>query len=237
MNDQNMDIQENEISLLDLYLIVRKNFIIILTFTILFAMIAAAYAFWIVDETYASNADVMVQVQTDPTVDGSYDYNTAQKLLATIAEFMSKDIVLDEVVRDLDLSYTPSQIRSNLSVTSSNTSFFINIKFVDADAELARKIVDSVIDNAIQIVNNNDAFSSLKNKITRTSFADVGDYEAPNKPLYVAIGIILGGIAGLGFVFIKELMNNSYKSKEQLENAFNIQVLGVIPKYEVKEDF
>ena len=236
MNEQNIEVQENEISLLDLYLIIRKNFILILTFTILLAMIAAGYAFLIVDETYASNADMMVQVQTDQTVDGSYDYNTAQKLLATITEFMSKDVVLDEVVRDLDLSYTPKQIRSNLTVTSSNTSFFINIKFVDVDAELARRIVDSVIDNAIQIANGNDAFSSLKNKMTRTSFADVGVYEAPNKPLYVAIGIILGGITGLGFVFIKELMNNSYKTKEQLENAFTIQVLGVIPKYEVKED-
>jgi len=237
MNEQNMDIQENEISLLDLYLIVRKNIVLILTFTTLFAMIAAGYAFLIVDETYASNADVMVQVQTDQTVDGSYDYNTAQKLLATITEFMSKDVVLDEVVRDLDLSYTPKQIRNNLTITSSNTSFFINIKFVDEDAELARQIVDSVIDNAIQVANGNDAFSSLKNKMTRTSFADAGVYEAPNKPLYVVIGIILGGITGLGFVFVKELMNNSYKSKEQLEAAFKIQVLGVIPEFEVKEDF
>jgi capsular polysaccharide biosynthesis protein len=94
-----------------------------------------------------------------------------------------------------------------------------------------------VIDNAIQVANGNDAFSTLKNKVTRTSYADVGVYEAPNKPLYVVIGIILGGITGLGFVFIKELMNNSFKSKEQLEAAFKIQVLGVIPEFEVKEDF
>lgn len=237
MNENHIDAQENEISILDLYLIVRKHLVLILTFTTFFAMIAAGCAFLIVDETYASNADVMVQVQTDQTVDGSYDYNTAQKLLATITEFMSKDVVLEQVVRDLDLSYTTKQIRSNLTVTSSNTSFFINIKFEDADKDLARQIVNSIIDNTILVANGNDAFSSLKNKVTRTSYADVGVYEAPNKPLYVVIGIILGGITGLGFVFVKELMNNSYRSKEQLEAAFKIQVLGVIPEFEVKEDF
>ena len=105
MYEQNLE-PEHEISLLDLYVILRRNIVLILAFTTLIAMIAAAYAFFIVDETYASNADVMVQVQTDPNIDGSYDYNTAQKLLATIVEFMSKDVVLDEVIRDLDLSYT-----------------------------------------------------------------------------------------------------------------------------------
>lgn len=236
MNEQNLDPQ-NEISLLDLYVILRRNIVLILAFTTLIAMIAAAYAFFVVDETYATNADVMVQVQTDPNIDGSYDYNTAQKLLATIVEFMSKDVVLDEVIRELDLSYTTSQIRRNLTVTSSNTSFFINVKFIDEDAYLARDIVNAVINQSILVANGNDAFSTLKNKITRTSYADIAVYEAPNKPMYVAIGIILGGIVGVGFVFVKEMMNNSYRSKEQLEQAFDIQVMGIIPEFEVKEDF
>ncbi len=236
MNEQNVE-QQNEISLLDLYIILRRNLVLILAFTVLVAMIAASYAFFIVDERFASNADVMVQVQTDPNVDGSYDYNTAQKLLATITEFMSKDVVLDEVVRNLELSYTPNQIRRNLTITGSNTSFFINIKYIDADPNLARDIVNAVINQAILVANGNDAFSTLSNKITRTSYADTGTYAEPNKPLYVAIGIILGGMIGVGFVFIKEMMNNSYKSKEQLEAAFDLQILGVIPEFEVKEDF
>jgi len=236
LNEQNVE-QQNEISLLDLYIILRRNLVLILAFTVLVAMIASSYAFFIVDERFASNADVMVQVQTDPNVDGSYDYNTAQKLLATITEFMSKDVVLDEVVRNLELSYTPNQIRRNLTITGSNTSFFINIKYIDADPNLARDIVNAVINQAILVANGNDAFSTLSNKITRTSYADTGIYAEPNKPLYVAIGIILGGMIGVGFVFIKEMMNNSYKSKEQLEAAFDLQILGVIPEFEVKEDF
>lgn len=228
---------QNEISLIDLFHIVKKNIIIILAFTMLFTILAGAYAFFIADETYASNADVMVQVQVDAAVEGSYDYTTAQKLLTTIAEYMSKDIVLDEVLVDLNLDRTTQSIRSNLSVNSSMTSYFINIKFVDTDPILAKDIVNSVIDNAIRVANDNPAFSSLKDKITRTSYAQVGTYNSPNKPLYLVIGLILGGISGVGFVFIKELMDNSFKTKEQLEAAFGIQVLGIIPTFEVKEDF
>jgi capsular polysaccharide biosynthesis protein len=236
MNEQNNDTQ-NEISLLDLYHIIRRNIVLIFAFTTLFAILAGVYAFVIADAKYSSNADVMVQVEVDTAVEGSFDYSTAQKLLTTIAEYMSKDIVLDEVINDLDLDRTTNNLRSSLTVTSSLTSYFINIKFVDEEPQVARDIVNSVIENAISIANDNPAFTSLKDKITRTSYASPYVYESPNKPLYLVIGIILGGIIGVGFVFIKEFLNNSYKTKEQLEAAFDIQVLGVIPTFEVKEDF
>lgn len=236
MNEQNNETQ-NEISLVDLYLIIRKNLILIFVFTTFFAILAAGYAFFIANETYASNADVMVQVEVDSAVEGSFDYSTAQKLLTTIAEYMSKDIVLDEVIVDLNLEKSTNSLRSGLSVNSSSTSYFINIKFIDENPLLAELIVDSVIENAIEIANGNPAFTSLKDKITRTSDASPYVYEAPNKVLYLVIGVILGGIVGVGFVFIKEFLNNSYKTKEQLEAAFEIQVLGIIPTFEVKEDF
>ncbi|MCD4827148.1 MAG: hypothetical protein K8Q99_05150 [Acholeplasmataceae bacterium] len=236
MNEQNNETQ-NEINLMDLYHILRKNLVLIMAFTMLFAILAAGYAFFLANETYASNADVMVQVEVDSTVEGSFDYSTAQKLLTTIAEYMSKDIVLDEVIADLNLDRTTNNLRSGLSVISSSTSYFINIKFVDEDPLLAELIVDSVIENAIDIANGNPAFTSLKDKITRTSDASPYVYEAPNKLLYLVVGVILGGMVGVGFVFIKEFMNNSFKTKEQLEQTFDIQVLGVIPTFEVKEDF
>lgn len=225
----------NEISLYDIYKILRSHLLIILSFTLIVAILATVYAYAIASPQYKSNADVMVQVQTDTTVQGSYDYTTAQKLLATIAELMKKDVVLDQVILDLGLDMTAQQLRDGLTVTSSTTSYFINISYISPDNQLSMNVVNSVIDNAIDIANNNPSFSSLENKITRTSEAGVGVYESPNKPLYVVVGFILGGIIGVGFAFLKEMFNNTFKTKEQLENAFGIQVLGVIPEFEVKE--
>lgn len=236
MNEQVIDSQ-NEISLVDLFLIIKKNIILILAFTVFVGMLAVVYAFFVVNEKYASSADVMVQVQVTGPVEGSYDYNNAMKLMSTIAEFMEKDIVLNQVNDDLNLNRTANSMRSNLTIKTSVNSFFVNIKYTDENPETAGLIVNSIIDNAIGIANNDPAFPILKDKITRTSFAENGLYSSPNKPLYLLIGIILGGIVGVGFVFLKELLNNSFKTKEQLEAAFGIQVLGTIPEFEVKEDF
>ncbi len=234
MNEQQLE-TTNEISLIDLVKILRANLILILAFTFVFATLATIYAYVIADPKYKSNADVMVQVQTDQAVEGAYDYTTAQKLLATIAELMTKDIVLDNVIDTLGLAMSANQLRSGLTITSSTTSYFINISYVSEDVEETRDVVNAVIDSAIDIANNNLGFSPIKDKITRTSNAGLGVYESPNKPLFIIIGIILGGIVGVGLALIKELFNNTFRTKEQLENYLGIQVLGVIPEFEIRE--
>jgi capsular polysaccharide biosynthesis protein len=230
MNEQQHE-QENEISLLDLYKILRNNIVLILTLTFLVGAIAGAYAFLVVDPKYKSNAYVMVQVQS--ASGDSFDLLNAQRLLSTAADMISMPVVLDMVIEDLELDMTQGQLKSNLTVSSSNTSFFVNIIYISEDKEESKLIVNAVIDSAIEFANENVLI--LKDNIIRTSYADDGVYESPNKTLYVVIGLILGGILGVGIAFIKEMFNNTYRSKDQLEAAFGIQVLGVIPEFEVKE--
>ncbi len=232
MNEQHLE-QENEISLLDLFKILRSNMVLIVLSTLLIGVIAGAYAFLIADPQYKSNAYVMVAVQASSGNEDSFDLINAQRLLSTAAELIKMPVVLEEVIEELDLDMTVSQLGSRLTVTSSNTSFFINVSYLSEDPELSRDIVNEVIDQAKIFADANVPI--LDNNIVRTSFASRGVYDSPNRVLYVVIGLILGGIVGVGIAFLKEMFNNTYRTKEQLEQAFGIQVLGIIPEFEVKE--
>ncbi|MBU1141060.1 MAG: hypothetical protein KKG64_00905 [Firmicutes bacterium] len=222
----------NEISLLDIYRILRSHLLLILIFTFVIAALVTFYAYGIANPKYKSDAYVMIQVQVDPASD-SFDLVNATRLLATAQDLISMPVVLEDVIADLGLNMTVGQLQSNLNVQSSTTSYFINISYISEDNQLSGEVVNAVIESAIDFANGNVAI--LTDNIIRTSYADDGIYESPNKPLYVVIGIILGGIVGVGFAFVKELFNNTFKTKEQLEAAFGIQVLGIIPEFEVKE--
>lgn len=232
MNDQQLE-QTNEISLLDLFKILRSNLVLIILSTLLIGIIAGLYAYLVADPQYKSNAYVMVQVQTGTGTEDSFDLVNAQRLMATAADLIAMPIVLEQVIDDLNLDITAKQLEGSLTVTSSTTSYFINISYLSGDPQLSERVVNSVIDEAIAFANTNVAI--LKDNIIRTSTAQEGVYDSPNKVLYIAIGIILGGILGVGIAFVKELFNNTFRTKEQLESAFGIQVLGVIPEFEVKE--
>lgn len=232
MNDQQLE-QTNEISLLDLFKILRSNLVLIILSTLLIGIIAGLYAYLVADPQYKSNAYVMVQVQTGTGTEDSFDLVNAQRLMATAADLISMPIVLEQVIDDLNLDITAKQLEGSLTVTSSTTSYFINISYLSGDPLLSERVVNSVIDEAIAFANTNVAI--LKDNIIRTSTAQEGVYDSPNKVLYIAIGIILGGILGVGIAFVKELFNNTFRTKEQLESAFGIQVLGVIPEFEMKE--
>ena len=233
MNDQNGD-ATSEISLFDLYHVIRRNILLILFFTAIFFAAATYYAYVIADTKYKSNADVMIQVVVNPDTE-TYDYATAQRLIATIAELMRKDIIINHAIGNLDTDLSATAIRSDLTITSSNTSFFINIAYVSEDPAFAKEVVNEIINSAILITGTDASFSSLANKITRTSFADDGLFDSPNRMLYMAIGVLLGGIVGLGITFIREYFKNTYTNKEQIEAALGIQVLGVIPKFDGKK--
>ncbi len=232
MNEQQFE-NTQEISLVDLFKILRSNLIMIVLSTLIVGIIAGVYAFVIADPQYKSNAYVMVQVQVDGTTTDSFDLVNAQRLLATAAELVSMPVVLEKVATDLDLGLTATDIKNNLTVSSSSTSYFINISYLSEDPAVSKAVVDEVIDEAIAFADTNVAV--LADNIIRTSNAKDGIYDSPNKPLYVVIGLILGGIIGVGIAFIKEMFNNTFRTKEQLEGMLGIQVLGVIPEFEVKE--
>lgn len=232
MNNEQLE-QTNEISLVDLFKILRSHLLLITVLTLLFGAVAAFYAFAVADPTYKSNAYVMVQVQVEGTSGNSFDLVNAQRLMATAADLISMPVVLDKVIEDLDLDITAAQLKSNLTVSSSTTSYFINVSYLSGNPEESKEIVNAVIDSAIAFANDNVAI--LEDNIIRTSTANNGVYDSPNKILYVVIGLILGGIVGVGFAFLQEMFNNTFRTKEQLELAFGIQVLGVIPEFEIKE--
>ena len=52
---------------------------------------------------------------------------------------------------------------------------------------------------------------------------------SPNKVMNIAIAFLLGLMVSVGLVFLLEYLDNTYKTKEQLENELELPVLGTIP--------
>ena len=52
----------------------------------------------------------------------------------------------------------------------------------------------------------------------------------PNKPLNLFVGAFLGILAGVGAAFLREALDTTFKSKEEVEAVLNAPVLATVPK-------
>ena len=240
MTNEN-NVNKKELSLHEIWQILKQHFLFILITTIVFVSIFLLYSSFVITPDYSSNADVMIQVEQD--VSGSngtnFDLVNAFRLIDTVAELMEKEVIITNAIYRLEekgySNLSIEFIRDGLKVVSSSSSYFINISFIDTDPIFAQEVVDSIIDAVIEETDVADAFPVLTDKIRRTSYASDAVYNSPDIIVFTLIGMFLGIFISTGFIFSKEILSTKFKSKDEIESELNIQVLGVIPFMSIKE--
>ncbi len=229
----------SEIDLFELISALKKHVWIILSFLITFLFMGYVYTTYLVTPTYTSSASVMVLVEDEEST-GEYDYLNAARLLDSVAQLMTMDVILEKVNQELSLGYQNEQlsmIKNNLEIEASDTAFFIEISYESTNKVLAKDIVNEIIDQTIIVTSETEEIPFLVNKIKRVSYAYDGVYTSPNKMLYLLVSGMLGILIGSGLVLVIYFLKNTIKSKKDIIQLLNIEVIGEIPAYDIKGDY
>ena len=229
----------NEINLFELLSALKKHVWIILSFLIAFLFIGYVYTTYFVTPTYTSSASVMVLVE-DEESSGEYDYINAARLLDSVAQLMEMDVILEKVNEELSLGYQNEQlsmIKNSLTIEASDTAFFIEISYESTNKVLTKDIVNEIIDQTIIVTSETEEIPFLVNKIKRVSYAYDGVYTSPNKMLYLLVSGMLGMMLGSGLVLLLYFLKNTIKSKKDIIQLLNIEVIGEIPAYDIKGEY
>jgi polysaccharide biosynthesis transport protein len=88
-----------------------------------------------------------------------------------------------------------------------------------------------------QILNLKIASEKIDTALPKTSMVQIVDYAVegvrpvrPNKPLNIALGVIIGLVVGIGLAFFIEYLDTSVKTIDDVERTLQAPVLGVIPQ-------
>src|SRR5690625_395757 len=117
---------EETISLKEIFEVIKKRLLLIISFTIGAALIAAVLSFFVLTPIYQSNTQFIVnQSNQDQQGQMQVDHNTIRtnvELINTYSVIISSRAILDEVINELNLSYTPGQLNDKISVSSEQSS-------------------------------------------------------------------------------------------------------------------
>jgi len=220
-------LEENIISLKEIFEILKKRWKLILTFTLASTLVASISLFLLINPQYESNTKVFIGKEESQKKDYNIsDIQMYQKLLKTYAEVIKTEDLIVKSIEVAKVDIKPKEVLNNLTVVSIPDTQILELKYKSKSPEEAVKLISSVRDEFIKLSSElvpNGNVQILEG--ARFPMSPV----SPNKKMGLLIAIILGLMIGIGITFLIEFLDNTYKSKERLEKELNIPVLGAVP--------
>lgn len=225
MNNQQL---ETSISLTDLFNILRKNVILIATVTVFVTVVVGLVTKFVLPKKYASDTTLRVTVaQNDsPTYN---DLVTSKTLISDYKEIATSRKVLNKVIKDLQLDMSYKQLKNNISVSQVGDSNIIAITATTNDPHLSKIIAEKVADEFMKEVKIHvkiDTLTMIDNAILNETPV------SPKIKLNVIIGFVVGLMLSVGYVLLREFLDSTFKSEEDVTKYLNLPVLASIPVYE-----
>lgn len=206
---------EEEISLKELYQILKKHFFTIVTAILIGTVVSVMVMIFFVTPKYSSEAQLLVNQQGDAN-QSTIQNNEIQaniQLINTYSDILTGHSVLKQVNENLNNMYSVSTLNNAVSVNQSQNSQAFNVRVVMETAEEAQMILNEIInvfETTVQEV--------YKNNVTSIYVLSPASYNSnrvsPSLTMYILLGAMLGLVFSLLIVLIIELMDTTVKDEE-----------------------
>lgn len=218
---------EEVIKIEDIIDILIKRWKMILAITIAATVISGVVSFFVIAPKYEASTKVFIGKEDSKNKDyNNNDIQMYQQLLKTYAGVITTNDLIEKAIKADGLNVESEAVLKSLTVTPGANTQILEIKYINTDKELARDVVDSVtnefIKKATDLIPNGNVKIIESVKLPKAP-------ASPNKTLNIAIAFLLGFMCSIGLAFLLEFMDNTFKTKEQLEQILGVPVIGAIP--------
>lgn len=219
-----------EISLREILELLQENWKMIVIITLVLVGLAAAVTLFFIDKTYSSSTTLIVgrpEGYTSTVSDTANELRINQQLVGTYSEIAKSKSVMTEVNSALNLGFSDGQLAEMINVSTVNDTELIKISVTSEDPVLAASIANKTAEKFMTSV------AELM-KINNLQIVDEAVVNStpvgPNLKLNMAIAFLLGIIFSVGIIFVKETLNTTVKTIDQLKKlAENVSIIGTIP--------
>ena len=225
------EMEEQVISISEIFEALKKRWILIVSITLVATLISGVLSFFVIKPTYETSTKVFIgKEESNQEGYNTNDIQMYQKLLQTYAETIKTNEVVQAAINSTNnTDLTVPAVKGALTVTPVSDTQILQIKYQNKNPEVAKEILEGITNEFVilakELVPNGnvrviEAVQLPENPV------------APNKKMNVAIAFLLGLMVSVGLVFLIEYLDNTFKSKEELERELDIPVVGIIPEIE-----
>ncbi|GAX89381.1 YveK family protein [Effusibacillus lacus] len=222
-----------EIGILELWKILRKRWLLILSAAIGSLGVSGFLSFYVLKPEYEATTILLVQTPQTNNQVAYTELMANQKLIKTYTEILRSRKIADDVINRLNLGISNEQLLEKVKVRSANESLITTITVIDQDPRTAVAIANGFA----------QSFSANLNSIMKVDNVSILDEAkvshilspARPKPYFnMAVAFFLGMATGSAFAILLEALNKTVRTEKQVEELLGLPVLGVITKMDRK---
>lgn len=225
--------EENTISLQEIAYALKKRWKLIALITIGVTLISAILSFFVIKPQYEASTKLFIgkQESQDNNAYNNNDVMMYQQLMKTYAELAKTSDLVTKAVSNAGLNYDSKEIKGileNLTVTPSADTQILDLKYKGRNPKEVLEVTEAI---------NNEFIAESKKLIPNGNIQIIQAPQlpehpvSPNKKLNIIIAFVLGLMVGVGVVLLLEYLDNTFKSREELEKTLDLPIIGAIPDY------
>lgn len=217
---------EEEISLVELFEILKKRLSMIISLSLIGLILAATFTFFIATPKYSATTQLLVN-QTTKNTDGIQlsDVNTNVQMINTYRDIIKGPVILENVLEALELNTTVPELSNQIEVVTQDNSQVFSLSVTGEDPYIASDIANttaSIFQDEVGNIMNVENVTIISESVPNTSPV------SPNNLLNMIIGLLLGGMLGVGAAFLLEFMDKSVKDERFITEVLGWSTLGSV---------
>ncbi|MBX9918734.1 MAG: polysaccharide biosynthesis tyrosine autokinase [Mycolicibacterium frederiksbergense] len=220
-------------SLQDYAKLLRSRWITVAVSIVVALLAAAAYSFFSTP-LYQASTRLFVSASAGSTLAETYQGNRfSQERVVSYAELLMGETVAQRTIDKLGLDTTVGELQASVKASSKPDTVLINVRVNDTSPVRARDIANTLSDEFVTMVRELETpedGSSPDSRVVVEQRASIPTAPVvPKTSRNLAMGLGLGILLGLGLAVIRDMLDNTVKERETLEEITGSGIIGTVP--------
>ncbi|MCV7227518.1 polysaccharide biosynthesis tyrosine autokinase [Mycolicibacterium komossense] len=220
-------------NLQDLTKVIRVRWITVCVITLV-SVLGAVVITLLTTPLYEASTRLYVSTSAGSSANELYQGNRlSQERVLSYTELLMGETIAQRTIDKLGLDMTAQDLLTNIKATAKPDTVLIDVKVQDESPVRARDIANALSDEFVVMARELETPESGARPDTRVIVeqrAAIPDGPVVPKPgRNIAIGVAIGLLLGIGVAVLRDVLDNTVKTRETLEEITGAGVIGSIP--------
>jgi len=202
--------------------------------TVVVGVLAAVAVNLLTTPLYEASTRLFVSTSSGSSTADLYQGNRfSQERVVSYTELLMGETLARRTIDKLGLDMSPEELQENVKASAKLDTVLISVAVKDESPVRARDIADALSDEFVVMVREletpEDGTKPDARVIVEQRASIPDEPVSPKKTQNLLVGLAFGTLVGVGLALLRDLLDNTVKDRETVEELTGVGLVGTIP--------